>query len=240
MFLFCVFEFIYDISVALSSFSCWFTVCVFSRRLTKWWEKQMSNRQMLKNSWKKLWARWDLTTPHQTRLFTCLLWGFLFLSSDRRPPGGGSGSEDSRALLPDLPGGWASLCGNRRRREDSLQEGPQQEQEHLLRHAGDSARPVGHAAHCTRVSGGKRCSRRRSAHAPRAFSLTADDETACSFWLAGGRSAVQRVQGMEGGADVRPKLQLSGENLPWGHLPLLDLQQERGTWRPPELLKALY
>lgn len=26
-------------------------------------------------------------------------------SSDRRPPGGGSGSEDSRALLPDLPGG---------------------------------------------------------------------------------------------------------------------------------------
>ncbi len=69
--------------------------------------------------------------------------------------------------------------------------------------------------------------------------LTADNNTVntlnvsvlltCVGGRAGGQSAVQRFQGVEGGADAGPGLLLLGESLPWGHLPLPHLQQERGT-----------
>lgn len=46
---------------------------------------------------------------------------------------------------------------------------------------------------------------------------------------SGGQSAVQRLQGVEGGANAGPHLLLPGESVPGGHLPLPDVQQERGT-----------
>lgn len=54
---------------------------------------------------------------------------------------------------------------------------------------------------------------------------------------AGGQSAVQRVQGVEGGAYARPELLLPGESVPRGHLPLPHLQQERGTEEYSKILK---
>lgn len=46
---------------------------------------------------------------------------------------------------------------------------------------------------------------------------------------SGGQSAVQRLQSVEGGANAGPQLLLPGESVPGGHLPLPDVQQERGT-----------
>lgn len=64
--------------------------------------KQANAEKQLKEALGKV------STHHSTTRPDCLpaySEDFCFLSSDRRPTGGGSGPEDARALLPDLPGG---------------------------------------------------------------------------------------------------------------------------------------
>lgn len=149
--------------------------------------------------------------------------------SDWRPPGRGPGPEDTGALLPHLTRRWASIC-RRRRGEDAFQKGPQPEQEHLLGHPGDAARPVSHTAHRTGVQGGgsARTSFPMSSSKVRCFGVGVIWPISGVVGHPGGHSAVQRVQGVEGGADTWPELLLPRESLPGGHLPLPHLQQERG------------
>lgn len=69
--------------------------------------------------------------------------------ADRRAAGRGAGAEDPGAVLAHLPRGGAA-----RGRQGPLQEGPWSQQEHLVRHAGQPAGGLRHAAHRTGLPGG--------------------------------------------------------------------------------------